>query len=135
MKVLLFLSLLFLPLSASANPSKDVKPFDYAPYGGEQYCLKSDFDGNGITDYVAPMGEGWIRVFMNYGTKAEKRIDIDGGGVAELYEPRKEVGEHGEPAVKNPSILVRWVGRSHVVFTWDGKEFKKLSYPGYDRPR
>ena len=115
--------------------AKDVKPFDYDRHGGKEHCLKSDFDGNGVSDYVAPMGEGWVHVFMNYGTKAEKVIDIDAGGVAELYMPRKEVGKHGEPIVKNPSILVRWVGRTHVVFTWSGSEFKKLSYPGFDEPR
>ncbi len=108
-------------------------PFD--KYGGEKYCLKADFDGNGTQDYVAPIAEGWIKVFRNYGSKSEKTFDIDAGGVVELYEARDEAGEHGEPAVKNPSILVRWVGQDHVVFTWDKMGFKKIVFPGfYEKP-
>ena len=130
-----FLTCMILLNAAAWAKSKDLKPFEYDRYGGEKHCLKSDFDGNGISDYVAPMGEGWIHVFMNYGAKTEKRIDIDAGGVSELYPPRSKTGEHGEPAVKNPSILVRWVGQNHVVFTWAGNEFKKLLYPAFDEPR
>lgn len=118
-------------LSASASVSIDMKPFDYASYGGARYCLKSDFDGNGISDYVAPLGEGWIHVFMNYGSKTEKRIDIDAGGAGELYAPRKKIGDHGEPCAKNPSIIVRWVGKNHVVFRWTGNEFEKMMFPAF----
>lgn len=93
-------------------------------------CLKADFDGNGIIDFSAPKGEGWIYVFMNLGAESEKIVEIDAGGVTELYAPRK-AGKRGEPGVNNPSILVRWVGQNHAVFTWDGKGFKKILYPGY----
>ncbi len=98
-------------------------------------CLKSDFDGNGISDYSAVKGEGWIYVFMNVGTDSEKVFEIDAGGVAELYAPREKVGERGEPIVKNPSIMVRWVGQNHVVFTWDGKGFKEILFPGFYETR
>lgn len=111
--------------------ANDLKPFDYNRYGGEKYCLKSDFDGNDVSDYVAPIGEGWIRVFMNYGTKSEKAINIDAGGVAELYAPRNVIGQNGEPIVKHTSILVRWVGQNHVVFMWDGEVFKKMVFPSF----
>ena len=133
MKKIPMLGIVIVLTSTALGQSKgvDEKPFKYDQYGGEEYCLKSDFDGNGISDYVAPLGEGWITIFMNYGTDSAKTINIDAGGVAELYEPRNEVGEHGEPTVENPSILVRWVGQVHVVFTWDGKEFKKKSFPGF----
>jgi len=133
-RTLIFYAITFLawPHQSHAN---EPKPFDFERFGGKECCLTSDFDGNGINDYVALIGEGWIHVFMNYGTNTEKRIDIDAGGVAELYPPREKMGAHGEPAVKNPSILVRWVGQSHVVFAWTGSEFKKLSYPAYDEPR
>lgn len=122
-------------ISSGSVEANDPKPFDYKLYGGEENCLKSDFDGNGVSDYVAPLGEGWIRVFMNYGAKSEKAIDIDAGGVAELYAPRSAVGRNGEPIVERPSILVRWVGQDHVVFTWDGAGFKRVTFPGfYKRP-
>ncbi len=96
-------------------------------YGGDG-CLKADFDGNGVDDYVVPNGEGWIRVFLNHGKKTEQVIDIDAGGIAELYPPRSVVGPNGEPIVEHVSILVRWVGQEHVVYTWDGKGFKKVSF-------
>jgi len=130
MKIIVILMLHIAVASFSwASPSRDVKPFNYALYGGEKYCLKSDFDGNGISDYVVTLGEGWIQVILNYGCKEERRFDIDAGGVAELYSARKVAGENGEPAVMHPSILVRWVGQSHVVFTWNGNEFSKIEFP------
>lgn len=137
MKKFLMLGLVVIFKSTILGQSQaiDEKPFEYERYGGKEYCLKSDFDGNGTSDYVAPLGEGWIKVFMNYGSDSERTIDIDAGGVAELYEPRDEVGENGEPIVENPSILVRWVGQVHVVFTWDGEKFKKISFPSFYEKR
>ena len=126
-----------LALTCNTIPATQLKADDVFEHSGTRCkisktnCLKADFDGNGISDYSAPMGEGWIYVFMNVGTNSEKVIEIDAGGVTEIYPPRVNVGKDGEPAVNNSSILVRWVGQNHVVFTWDGSEFKKISFPGY----
>jgi hypothetical protein len=130
MKKFLMLGLAVILTSTTLGQSQaiDEKSFEYERYGGKEYCLKSDFDGNGTSDYIAPLGEGWIKVFMKIGSDSERTIDIDAGGVAELYELRDEVGENGEPIVENPSILVRWVGQVQVVFTWMVKNLKKYRF-------
>jgi Tol biopolymer transport system component len=94
-------------------------------------CFEADFDSNGLVDFTAPAGEGWIYVFMNLGTDLEKTIELDAGGVSELYAPRDTLGERGEPVAEHPSILIPWVGQNHVVFTWDGTGFKKVAFPGF----
>jgi hypothetical protein len=94
-------------------------------------CFEADFDSNGVTDFTAPAGEGWIHVFMNIGTDTETSFELDAGGVTELYAPRDTLGARGEPVAEHPSILVRWVGQDHIVFTWDGNGFRKITFPGF----
>ncbi len=67
---------------------------------------------------------------MNPGTNNVQVLELDGGGVAEPYSPRNSVGPNGEPIAEYPSILVRWVGSVHVVYTWDNGQFKKTTFPG-----
>ena len=122
-------------VSAGRVQADVLRPFDCKHYVGEENCLKSDFDGNGVNDYVAPQSEGWIKVYMNFGTESEKVIDIDAGGVAELYAPRNAIGKNGEPISKHPSILIQWVGQNHVVFMWNGDTFKKVTFPGFYEER
>lgn len=57
-------------ISSGRVEANDPKSFDCKLYGGQENCLKADFDGNGVSDYVTPLGEGWIRIFMNYGAKS-----------------------------------------------------------------
>jgi hypothetical protein len=125
--LILYSNLLFVNLS-QAEPSEI---FEYEGISFkllDSNCFKADFDGNGVNDYVAPMGEGWTYVFMNLGADSEKIFEIYGGGVAELYAPRKNVGERDEPIADNPSILIRWVGQNHIVFIWEGIQKNFISW-------
>lgn len=94
-------------------------------------CIKADFDGNGLPDYSVPHGEGFILVIMNRGSTSEKTLEIDAGGVAEVYEARSSVGKHGEPVSMNQAILIKWVGKEHHVYKWNGDNFTKTSFPGF----
>lgn len=86
-------------------------------------CLAADFDGNGTTDVALTGGEGMAVIVRRTPDGALVPHVIDAGGLLELYGPRTTVGPHGEPRSAHHGLLVRDVGRSHVIFLWDGARF------------
>jgi len=122
----------YFSMACASNSEQDI--FRYAGGScklGRANCFKADFDGNGVIDYVVPIGEGWIAVHMNVASEKATIHELDAGGVAEIYPARTKTGEHGEPALKNPAILVTWVGQNHVVFAWNNGGFKKIIFPAF----
>ncbi len=94
-------------------------------------CVVADFDGDGRLDYAVPGGEGFAAVMLDLGDGQLRIFPIDAGGVLEPYPPRDAGGEDGGPAVDHWSLLVRWVGQSHAVFTWNGEGFERILYPAH----
>lgn len=92
-------------------------------------CVVADFDGDGRLDYAVPGAEGYAAVMLAVGGGHLRIFPLDAGGVLEPYPPRDAEGEDGGPAVEHWSLLVRWVGQSHVVFTWNGEGFERILYP------
>jgi Domain of unknown function (DUF4440) len=88
-------------------------------------CLAADFDGNGAVDFAIPGAEGRATILMNDEAGLDHAVQIDAGGLMELYQPRASVGPLGEPVSRNHGILVRWVGQDHAVFVWSGKGFDR----------
>ena len=63
-------------------------------------CTVADFDGDGDWDASLPGAEGKsVMVFMQ-DRRPESTWYLDGGAVAELYEPRPTQGLNGEPPTK-----------------------------------
>ncbi len=90
---------------------------------GGVHCVVADFDGNGRADVALLGGEGLVAVVM-YGTRGPDRVvEVDGGGMPELYYPRATERPAGEPATDTPGLFVPNVGTSHAVFLWNGETF------------
>lgn len=92
-------------------------------------CVVADFDGDGIVDYAIPGAEGSANIFLIGRKDSKTVVRIDAGGVLELYPPRKTKGPNGEPISEQYGLLVRWVGQDHVVFVWNGQDFRKEKFP------
>lgn len=92
-------------------------------------CVVADFDGNGAMDYAIPLGEGEASVLLYDRRGLLKEVRLDAEGVLEPYAPRRTRGANGEPASENYSLLVRWVGQTHVVFVWNGSGFERRRFP------
>lgn len=86
-------------------------------------CLAADFDGDGTTDVALTGGEGMAVVIRRTPGGGMVSYVIDAGGLLELYEPRAAAGPRGEPRSSYYGLLVRDVGRFHVIFLWDGARF------------
>ncbi|MDH3206331.1 MAG: hypothetical protein OEO79_06955 [Gemmatimonadota bacterium] len=93
------------------------------------HCVGADFDGNGAPDLAILGGEGRAAVIMYSGGKPTSLIEVDAGGLIELYEPREAAGPRGEPASPLPGLLVQYVGRNHLVLLWSGGTFERVVFP------
>jgi hypothetical protein len=92
-------------------------------------CIVADFDGNGVPDYAIPGAEGSAAIILMSANRVARVAVIDAGGLLELYPPRNEPGDRGEPVSRNYALLVRWVGRQHAVFLWNGDGFTRALFP------
>jgi len=94
-------------------------------------CLAADLDGNHVIDVTLAGGEGYAALVLRGRTSHFDIHIIDAGGVLELYAPRRAVGLHGEPPSAQYGLLVRNVGRYHVIFLWDGERFERTRLPAW----
>ena len=92
-------------------------------------CIVADFDGNELPDFAIPTWEGHATVLMTHTRGSVTAIEIDAGGVMDLYSPRDSPGPNGEPRSAHHAILVRWVGQCHAVFIWETNGFKRHYFP------
>ena len=117
----------------SASPSAGLAQLgvDLSLLAEGDRCLAADLDGNDVPDFVLMGGEGLLAVIRRGPDGPLAVVEVDAGGLPELYEPRGEEGTHGEPPSDVYGIFVPWVGQNHAVFLWDGDGFRRTLLPAW----